>query len=64
LGEEGGLKPSEWECSPSKANSEGHLLWERGVMPLEWGVPKVSATGEEEGVNTDFRNVQDKVTKG
>jgi hypothetical protein len=32
-------------------------------MPLEWGVPKVSATGEE-GVNTDFRNVQDKVTKG
>jgi hypothetical protein len=28
LGEEGGLMPSEWECSPSKANSEGHLLGE------------------------------------
>jgi hypothetical protein len=28
--------PSEWQCSPSKAYSEGHLLWEQGVMPSEW----------------------------
>jgi len=39
--------PSEWECSPSKANSEGHLLGGgRGLKPSEWECSPSKANSE------------------